>query len=56
MLAGQPATYLVKAMKEYKSGARNDFDTWSRMSNLMKGISEQDMADMAAHYAAQKRF
>ncbi len=56
MLAGQPAGYTVKAIKEYKAGTRADFDTWSRMSKRVAGLSEQDMKDIAAHYEAQKRF
>ncbi len=56
MLAGQPAGYLVKATNEYKTGARADFDTWSRMSKLVQGLSDQDIEDIAAHYAAQKRY
>jgi cytochrome c553 len=56
MLAGQPAGYLVKAINEYKAGTRVDFDTWSRMSRRVKGLSDQDIEDIAAHYAAQKRF
>lgn len=56
MLAGQPAGYLVKAMNDYKTGARADFDTWSRMSRLVKGLSDQDIEDIAAYYEAQKRY
>ncbi len=56
MLAGQPAGYLVKAINEYKAGTRADFDTWSRMSRRVKGLSDQDIEDIAAHYAAQKRY
>ena len=56
MLAGQPAAYLVKAINEYKAGTRADFDTWSRMSRRVKGLSDQDIEDIAAHYAAQKRY
>ena len=56
MLAGQPPGYLIKTMNEYKSGARTDIDTWSRMSMRVKGLSDQDIEDIAAHYAAQKRF
>jgi cytochrome c553 len=56
MLAGQPAGYLIKAINEYKSGPRIDTDNWSRMSGRVKGLSDQDIEDIAAHYAAQKRF
>ncbi len=56
MLAGQPAGYLVKAMNDYKTGARADFDNWPRMSRLVKGLSDQDIEDIAAYYEAQKRY
>ncbi len=56
MLAGQPAGYLIKALTEYKSGIRNDNETWSRMSKRVQGLSNQDIEDIAAHYEAQERF
>ncbi len=56
MLAGQPAGYLVKAINDYKTGARADFDTWSKMSRLVRELSDQDIEDIAAHYEAQKRY
>ncbi len=56
MLAGQPAGDLIKALTEYKSGIRNDNETWSRMSKRVQGLSNQDIEDIAAHYEAQKRF
>ncbi len=56
MLAGQPAGYLVKAINDYKTGARASFDTWPKMSRLVRGLSDQDIEDIAAYYAAQKRY
>jgi phospho-N-acetylmuramoyl-pentapeptide-transferase len=48
-LGGQKAAYLVAAMKAYKSGER-DFAT---MRAMVGDLSEQDMADIAAYYAAE---
>ncbi len=50
-LAGQHEDYLLKALHDYKSGARKNV--------VMKGIaaplSEQDMADLAAYFASQPK-
>jgi cytochrome c553 len=49
-LAGQHAVYLVKEMKDYKSGHRvSDI-----MLPVMTPLSEQDMIDVALFYAKQK--
>ena len=47
-LGGQRPEYLVAAMKAYKTGDR-DFAT---MRAMVSGLSDQDMADIAAYYAA----
>jgi cytochrome c553 len=47
-LGGQQPAYLVAAMKAYKAGER-DFPT---MRAMVAGLSDQDMADIAAYYAA----
>lgn len=48
-LAGQYADYLVKALKDYRSGARkNDI-----MAGFAGTLSDADIADLAAFYAAQ---
>jgi cytochrome c553 len=49
-LAGQHAAYLELALKAYKSGARKN----PLMSPQAAALSDQDMADLAAYYAAQK--
>lgn len=49
-LAGQHAAYLVKQLEAFKSGERKD----PLMSPMAAGLSEQDMKDLAAYYAAQK--
>lgn len=46
MLGGQQAAYLVKALLAYKSGERNH----PSMRGVAAGLSEQDMADLAAYY------
>jgi cytochrome c553 len=49
-LAGQHADYLVKALADYRSGARNN--------PIMKGIadklSKQDRLDIGAYYATRQ--
>ncbi|MFQ5487700.1 MAG: c-type cytochrome [Gammaproteobacteria bacterium] len=49
-LAGQKEAYLAKAMKDYRDGRRKD----PMMSMMMKGLSDSDIADLAAYFAAQK--
>lgn len=49
-LAQQHASYLVKQLQAFKSGARND----PMMSAMALPLSDEDMADIAAYYAAQK--
>ena len=50
VLAGQYYDYLVKALTDYKSGARSN--------GIMKGfagqLSKQDMEDLAAWFSSQK--
>ncbi|MCB1915801.1 MAG: cytochrome c [Rhodocyclaceae bacterium] len=47
-LGGQHAAYIVKALQAYKSGERSH----PTMQGIAQGLSEQDMADLAAYYAA----
>lgn len=49
-LAGQKAGYLVKQMKAFKDGSRKD----PMMAPMVKGLSDQDMADLAAYYSSLK--
>jgi cytochrome c553 len=46
-IAGQVQEYLVKAMRDYRSGARKD----EMMAVVMRQLSEQDIDDLAAYYA-----
>src|SRR5690606_8766115 len=48
-LAGQSEKYLLKQLQDYKSGAREN----PIMQAQVASMSEQDMADLAAHFAAQ---
>ncbi len=50
-LAGQHADYIVKQLKAFKSGDRND----PLMAPMAAALSEQDMADLAAHFSALPR-
>ena len=48
-LDGQHAAYIVNALKAYKSGDR----THPSMRAIAASLSERDMADLAAFYAAE---
>ena len=48
-LAGQNAGYLVKQLKEFKAGDREN----ATMAPMAAGLSEQDMEDIAAYLTAQ---
>ncbi len=50
LIAGQSPAYLVKALEAYKSGERNH----PSMRAIARGLSPQDMADVAAYYGRQK--
>jgi cytochrome c553 len=56
MLAGQPTSYLVKEMQNYASGRREDLSRRARMSELLRQLSDTGFEDLAAFYAAQKRY
>jgi len=49
-LAGQHEDYLLKALKDYKSGARKNPIMGSQVAEL----SKQDLQNVAAYYAQQK--
>ena len=49
-LAGQNASYMVKQLKDFKSGARPGVT----MSAMVGNLSEQDMEDIAAWYSSQQ--
>lgn len=47
-LGGQSAGYIVKALQDYRSGSRKN----TTMRAIAAKLSEQDIADIAAYYAA----
>ena len=47
-LAGQSEPYLVKALKDYRSGARNN----DMMSLVVPGLTDKDIEDLAAYFSA----
>lgn len=49
ILAGQYADYLVRALKDYKSGDRQN----AIMNGIAAGLSEEDMEDLAAYFSSQ---
>lgn len=49
-LAGQHYDYLLKALRDYKSGARKN----PIMGGQVGSLNSQDMADLAAFYSRQR--
>ena len=49
-LAGQKEAYLAKAIAYYKTGERKN----PMMQSMVGGLSDADMADLAAYYASLK--
>jgi cytochrome c553 len=47
-IAGQSPEYIVKALQEYRAGDRSH----PTMRGIARGLSDQDMADVAAYYGA----
>lgn len=47
-LAGQHAAYLELSLRAYRDGSRRN----PLMSPVAKGLSEQDIADLAAYFAS----
>jgi cytochrome c553 len=50
ILAGQYYDYLVKALKDYKTGKRDN----AIMKGFAAGLSTQDIEDLAAWFSSQK--
>lgn len=50
VLAGQYADYLAHALRQYRSGERNN----ALMSPFAAELSDADIADLAAYYASMK--
>ena len=50
-LTGRTEDEMLQAMKDYKSGKRNN----AVMKGMMAGLSDQDMANLAAYYASLKK-
>ncbi|UWQ17058.1 cytochrome c [Jannaschia sp. M317] len=48
IIAGQHAFYLEKALKDYRDGGRED----RRMTLIVQRLSDTDIKDLAAHFAA----
>ncbi|MFO1109650.1 MAG: c-type cytochrome [Bradyrhizobium sp.] len=47
-LAGKPEAYQVKALQDFKSGARSN----PMMSSMAAMLSDQDMENLAAYFAS----
>ena len=50
MLGGQSAKYIENALNAYKKGDRKN----PSMRGIALGLSDQDIADLAAYYSQQK--
>jgi len=50
-LAGQHPSYIVKQLKEFKGGVRND----QTMAPMAMPLSDADMDDLAAYFSSQKQ-
>lgn len=50
LLAGQYADYLVKALRDYRSGERDN----AIMIGFASTLSDEDIVNLAAYYASQK--
>jgi cytochrome c553 len=48
-LAGQKAGYLVNVLKAFRAGLRKD----PMMAGVTRGLSDADIANLAAYYAGQ---
>jgi cytochrome c553 len=51
MLGGQSEAYIVAALKAYRSGDRNH----PTMKAIAASLSDEDIADLAAYYAATRK-
>ena len=49
-LAGQYYDYLLRALSEYKAGARKN----PVMSGMVANLKKEDMADLAAYFSSQQ--
>jgi cytochrome c553 len=49
-LAGQPADYLAKALRDYQSGARKN----PLMAPMAQSLTKKDIKNVAAYYASLK--
>jgi cytochrome c553 len=49
-LAGQPEPFLIKALNDFRNGARKN----EMMSITVKTLTDSDVADLAAYYSAIK--
>ena len=50
-IGGQEAAYIVKALQDYKTGARKH----PSMRGIAATLTDQDMTDLAAYYAGEAR-
>ncbi len=50
MIAGQSPEYIVKALQAYRAGERSH----PSMRGIARGLTDQDIADVAAYYGAGK--
>ena len=51
-IAGQPKSYLIKSMNDYKTGARKD----EKMNLIMSVRTDEDIERLAEYFSVQKRY
>ncbi len=52
-IAGQSEHYLIKSLREFRSGERKDPST--SMNRIAAALSDADIADLSAYYASLRR-
>jgi cytochrome c553 len=53
-VAGQAEVYLYKTLLDYRDGRRVEGDgRWESMAASVRALSDQDLADLSAYYAAE---
>ncbi|NRB37845.1 MAG: cytochrome c4 [Pseudomonadales bacterium] len=52
-LAGQHEKYIIKQLNDVKKKPENDGRSIPEMAGIVPGLSDQDIADIAAYYSAQ---
>lgn len=52
-LVGQPETYLLQTLRDYKSGVRHN-DLYGRMQSITQEMTDAEIAEVARYYAGMR--